>query len=551
MNQAIDEEVARKIAKLKGFELEIKHRGEKVEAVAPKKKIVVDENDEKFLKPRSPVVCILGHVDHGKTTLLDSIRKANVVAGEAGGITQHVGAYQIEHKDQKITFLDTPGHAAFSKIRERGANLTDVSVLVVAADDGFMPQTDEALKFAQRAQGTLLVAINKMDSKGADQDKVKTQMQERSIPSEDWGGEVVTVPISALKGDGVDDLLDMILLQAELMDLKSNPNRPAEGIVVESKVEAGRGAVATVLVQRGTLQIGDVLVAGKEYGRVRAMADAMGKQLKEAGPAFPVEVIGLSGAPASGDEMAVVISEGRAREVAEFRERRERDAHAAATTRGTLEEMFEKIKDGEAESLPIVLKGDVHGSVGAIKASLDSLATDEVRVNMLHSAVGGINESDVTLARASGAAIIGFNVRANPQARALAKRDGVEIRYYSIIYNLIDDLKAVLSGMLSPEIRETFLGNATIKEVFNVSKVGKIAGCFISEGLVRKGANVRLIRDEVVIHEGELSQLKRFKDDAAEVKEGVDCGMAFANYQDMRTGDTIECFSVEEIAREI
>ena len=515
-------------------------------------KTVNDDDDASELVSRPPVVTVMGHVDHGKTSLLDAMRSSDVAAGEAGGITQHIGAYQVNTASgSKITFIDTPGHSAFSEMRARGASVTDIVVLCVAADDGIMPQTVEAIHHAKAANVPIIIAVNKIDRPDADPARIRTDLLQHDIQVEEMGGEALAIDVSAKEHLNLDKLEEAITLQAELMDLKSNPNRPAEGIVVESKVEAGRGAVATVLVQRGTLQIGDILVAGKEYGRVRAMTDAMGKQLKEAGPAFPVEVLGLSGAPASGDDMAVVISEGRAREVAEFRERRERDTYAAATTRGTLEEMFEKIKDGEAESLPIVLKGDVHGSVGAIKASLDSLATDEVRVNMLHSAVGGINESDVTLARASGAAIIGFNVRANPQARALAKRDGVEIRYYSIIYNLIDDLKAVLSGMLSPEIRETFLGNATIKEVFNVSKVGKIAGCFVSEGLVRKGANVRLIRDEVVIHEGELSQLKRFKDDAAEVKEGVDCGMAFTDYQDMRAGDTIECFSVEEIAREI
>ena len=515
-------------------------------------KTVNDDDDASELVSRPPVVTVMGHVDHGKTSLLDAMRSSDVAAGEAGGITQHIGAYQVNTASgSKITFIDTPGHSAFSEMRARGASVTDIVVLCVAADDGIMPQTVEAIHHAKAANVPIIIAVNKIDRPDADPARIRTDLLQHDIQVEEMGGEALAIDVSAKEHLNLDKLEEAITLQAELMDLKSNPNRPAEGIVVESKVEAGRGAVATVLVQRGTLQIGDILVAGKEYGRVRAMTDATGNQLKEAGPAFPVEVLGLSGAPASGDEMAVVISEGRAREVAEFRERRERDTYAAATTRGTLEEMFEKIKDGEAESLPIVLKGDVHGSVGAIKASLDSLATDEVRVNMLHSAVGGINESDVTLARASGAAIIGFNVRANPQARALAKRDGVEIRYYSIIYNLIDDLKAVLSGMLSPEIRETFLGNATIKEVFNVSKVGKIAGCFVSEGLVRKGANVRLIRDEVVIHEGELSQLKRFKDDAAEVKEGVDCGMAFTDYQDMRAGDTIECFSVEEIAREI
>jgi len=511
-----------------------------------------DDDDASELISRAPVVTVMGHVDHGKTSLLDAMRSSDIAAGEAGGITQHIGAYQVNTAlGSKITFIDTPGHAAFSEMRARGASVTDIVVLCVAADDGIMPQTTEAIHHAKAANVPIIVAINKIDRPDADPARVRTDLLQHDIQVEEMGGEALAIDVSAKERLNLDKLEEAITLQAELLDLKSNPNRAAEGIVVESKVDVGRGAVATVLVQRGTLRIGDIMVAGKEYGRVRAMTDAMGKHLNQAGPAVPVEVLGLSGAPASGDEMAVVISEGRAREVAEFRERRERDTSAGENARGTLEEMFEKIKDGEATSLPIVIKGDAHGSVGAIKSSLDSLATDEVRVNILHSAVGGINESDVTLARASGAAIIGFNVRANPQARALAKRDGVEIRYYSIIYNLIDDLRAVLSGMLSPEIRETFLGNATIKEVFNVSKVGKIAGCFISEGMVRKGARVRLIRDEVVIHEGELSQLKHFKDDAEEVKEGNDCGMAFTNYQDMRAGDAIECFSVQEIARQI
>ncbi|NQW00743.1 MAG: translation initiation factor IF-2 [Rhodospirillales bacterium] len=511
-----------------------------------------DDDDESDLVSRAPVVTVMGHVDHGKTSLLDAMRSANVAAGEAGGITQHIGAYQVTTSSgAKISFIDTPGHAAFTEMRARGASVTDIVVLCVAADDGIMPQTIEAIRHAKAAGVPIIVAVNKIDRPDADPARVRTDLLQHDIQVEEMGGDVMAIDVSATQRLNLDKLEEAITLQAEVLDLKSNPNRAAEGVVIEAKMEQGRGSVATVLVQRGTLRIGDILVAGKEVGRVRAMNDALGNALSEAGPAVPVEVLGLNGTPAAGDEVAVVDNEGRAREVAEFRQRRDKNAQAAAGARGSLEQMFERIKVGEAKSLPIVIKGDVHGSVEAINSALNNLATDEVKVHILHSAVGGINESDVTLARASGAAIIGFNVRANPQARDLAKRDGVELRYYSIIYNLLDDLKAVLSGMLAPEVRETFLGNAKIQEVFNVSKVGKVAGCMVVEGMVRKGARVRLIRDETVIHEGELSQLKRFKDDAKEVKEGIECGMAFANYQDMRAGDTIECFDVEEIARHL
>lgn len=511
-----------------------------------------DDDDEGDLVSRAPVVTVMGHVDHGKTSLLDAMRSANVAAHEAGGITQHIGAYQVTTgSGAKISFIDTPGHAAFTEMRARGASVTDIVVLCVAADDGIMPQTIEAIRHAKAAGVPIIVAVNKIDRPDADPARVRTDLLQHDIQVEEMGGDVLAIDVSATERLNLDKLEEAITLQAELLDLKSNPNRPAEGVVIEAKMEQGRGTVATVLVQRGTLRIGDIMVAGKEVGRVRAMNDALGNSLNEAGPAVPVEVLGLNGTPAAGDEVAVVENEGRAREVAEFRQRRDKNAQAAAGARGSLEQMFEKIKVGEAKSLPIVIKGDVHGSVEAINSALNNLATDEVKVHILHSAVGGVNESDVTLARASGAAILGFNVRANPQARDLAKRDGVEIRYYSIIYNLLDDLKAVLSGMLAPEVRETFLGNAKILEVFNVSKVGKVAGCMVVEGMVRKGARVRLIRDETVIHEGELSQLKRFKDDAKEVKEGIECGMAFANYQDMRPGDTIECFDVEEIARHL
>jgi len=510
------------------------------------------DDDEGALEARAPVVTIMGHVDHGKTSLLDALRETDVAGHEAGGITQHIGAYQVTMPSgAKISFLDTPGHAAFSEMRSRGAQVTDIVVLCVAADDGIMPQTVEAIRHAQAAEVPIIVAINKIDRPDADANRVRTDLLQHNIQVEEVGGEVLAIEVSATEKINLDKLEEAILLQAELLDLQANPARPAEGVVVESKVEQGRGSVATVLVQRGTLRVGDIFVAGKEWGRVRAMFDAHGEALDEAGPSVPVEILGLGGTPNAGDEVSVVEDEARAREVGEFRLRREKAASTAASARGTLEQMFERIKEGEAETLPVVIKADVHGSVEAIVGALDKLGTDEVKVQVLHSAVGGINESDVTLARASNAPIIGFNVRANPQARELANRDSVEIRYYSIIYNLTDDLKQVLSGMLAPEIRETYLGNAQIREVFNITKVGKVAGCMVTEGQVKRGARVRLIRDDVVIHEGELSQLRRFKDDVKDVKDGTECGMAFANYQDIQPGDMIECFDVEEVARQL
>ena len=510
------------------------------------------DDDEKALQPRAPVVTVMGHVDHGKTSLLDALRETDIAGGEAGGITQHIGAYQVElSSGDKISFIDTPGHAAFTEMRARGAQVTDIVVLCVAADDGIMPQTIEAIHHAKAAEVPIIVAINKMDKPDADANRVRTELLQHDLQVEEMGGDVLSIEVSALQKTNLDKLEEAILLQAELLDLRANPERPAEGIVVESKMEQGRGSVSTVLVQRGTLNVGDIFVAGSEWGRVRAMVDAHGLQMDSAGPSVPVEVLGLNGTPDAGDEVVVVESEARAREVCEFRSRRKRDATAAVAGRGTLEQMFEKIKEGEAQALPVVLKGDVHGSIEAISSALANLSTDEVRVQVLHSAVGGINESDVTLARASGAPIIAFNVRANPQARELAKRDGVDIRYYSIIYDLTDDMKKMLSGMLSPEVRETFLGYAEVKEVFAVSKVGKVAGCLVTEGQVKRGSAVRLIRDDVVIHQGELSQLKRFKDDVKEVVSGTECGMAFANYQDIQVGDVIECFDVEEVAREL
>ena len=510
------------------------------------------DDDAEALVSRAPVVTVMGHVDHGKTSLLDALRETDVVAGEAGGITQHIGAYQLEiSSGDKISFIDTPGHAAFTEMRARGAQVTDIVVLCVAADDGIMPQTVEAIHHAKAAEVPIIVAINKMDRPDADANRVRTELLQHDLQVEEMGGDILSVEISALEKTNLDKLEEAIVLQSELLDLKANPDCPGEGIVIEAKMEQGRGSVSTVLMQRGTLRLGDIFVAGSEWGRVRAMVNASGQQMEEAGPSVPVEMLGLNGTPDAGDEIVVVENEARAREICAFRERRKRDASAAVMGRGTLEQMFEQIKEGEAQALPIVLKGDVHGSVEAISGALANLATDEVCVQVLHAAVGGINESDVTLARASGAPIIAFNVRANPQARDMAKRDGVDIRYYSVIYDLTDDMKKVLSGMLAPEVRETFLGYAEVKEVFAVSKVGKVAGCLVTEGQVKRGATVRLIRDEVVIHQGELSQLKRFKDDAQEVQSGTECGMAFANYQDIQVGDVIECFDVEEVSREL
>ncbi len=502
------------------------------------------------MAPRPPVVTIMGHVDHGKTSLLDAMRQTDVVAGEAGGITQHIGAYQVDlGDDRKITFLDTPGHAAFTQMRARGAKVTDLIILVVAADDSIMPQTEEAISHAKAAGVPIIVAINKIDKPDADANKVRTDLLQYEIQVEGMGGEVQDVEVSALKKINLDGLQEAILLQSELLELKANPDRPADGAVVEARLDKGRGAVATMLVERGTLKRGDILVVGAEWGKVRAMSDDKGQQVQKAGPAYPVEVLGLNGVPEPGDKFHVVETEARAREIAEFRQRQRREKAAAKTSGTSLEQMMAQLQDSEIKELPIVIKGDVQGSIEAIVGSLDKMSTDEVRVRVLHTGVGGISESDVILAQASSAPVIGFNVRANKQARDEAERSGVEIRYYSVIYDLLDDLKGALSGMLEPELRETFLGNAEILEVFNISKHGKVAGCRVTEGKVERGAKVRLIRDNVVIHEGELSQLKRFKDDVNEVPGGQECGMSFANYEDMRSGDVIECFSVEKVTR--
>jgi translation initiation factor IF-2 len=508
-------------------------------------------DEEGVLEPRPPVVTIMGHVDHGKTSLLDAIRQANVVAGEAGGITQHIGAYQVEQNGQKITFIDTPGHAAFTAMRARGAQATDIAILVVAADDSVMPQTIESINHAKAAGVPIIVAINKIDKPTANAQKVRTELLQHEVFVESMGGEVLDVEVSAKNKTNLDKLLEAILLQAEILDLKANPNRTAEGTVIEAQLDRGRGAVATVLVQKGTLKPGQILVAGDQWGRVRALVTDKGEHVKEAGPAMPVEVLGLSGTPAAGDRFAVVDSESRAREISEYRQRLARDKAAArqSGSRGSLEQMMSQLQSSGLKEFPLLIKGDVQGSIEAIAGALEKLGTDEVRVRIVHSGAGAITESDISLAEASNAAIIGFNVRANAQARAASERSGIEIRYYNIIYDLVDDVKAAMSGLLSPERRETFLGNAEILEVFNITKVGKVAGCRVTEGKVERGAGVRLLRDNVVIHEGKLKTLKRFKDEVAEVPVGQECGMAFENYEDIRAGDVIECFRVEHITR--
>jgi len=502
--------------------------------------------------PRPPIVTIMGHVDHGKTSLLDAIRHANVVAGEAGGITQHIGAYQVTAPGgAKITFIDTPGHAAFTAMRARGAKVTDIVVLVVAADDGVMPQTIEAIRHAKAAKAPIIVAINKIDKPDANPQRVMQELLQHDVQVEAFGGETLAVEVSATKQINLDKLLEAIALQAELLDLVADPERNAEGTVIEARLDRGRGPVATVLVQRGTLRVGALVVAGSQWGRVRALIDDKGENVDEAKPSTPVEVLGFSGAPEAGDRVAVVESEARAREIAEYRERQKREKLAVrgGVVRTSLSDMMSNLKTAGRKELPIVVKGDVQGSVEAITAAIEKLGTEEVAARVIHGGVGGVTESDVTLAEASKAVIIGFNVRAHKEARDLAEQQGIEIRYYNIIYNLVDDVKAAMSGLLAPTLRETMLGNAQILEVFNISKVGNVAGCRVTDGVVQRGAHVRLIRDNVVVHEGKLSTLKRFKDEVAVVQAGQECGMAFENYQDMRIGDVIECYSVEEIRR--
>jgi translation initiation factor IF-2 len=548
INDTIDADTAQLIAE------EMGHSVRRVSEADVEEGLFDKIDNTEATTPRAPVVTVMGHVDHGKTSLLDAIRSAKVAEGEAGGITQHIGAYQVTAPSgTKITFIDTPGHAAFTAMRARGAKVTDIVVLVVAADDGVMPQTVEAIDHAKAAKVPIIVAINKIDKADAKPDRVRTDLLQHGIQVESMGGDVVDVEVSATKKTNIDKLLEMIGLQAEILDLKSNLERPAEGTVIEAKLDRGRGPVATVLVQRGTLRVGDLVVAGAEWGRVRALVSDTGEPIETAGPSTPVEVLGFSGTPDAGDRLAVVENEGRAREVTDYRARQKREKSSARASgmRGSLEQMMAQAKTSGRKEFPLVIKADVQGSLEAVIGSLEKLGTDEVAARVLHAGVGGISESDVTLAEASGVPIIAFNVRANKEAREAAERNGIEIRYYNIIYDLVDDVKKAMSGLLAPTLRETMLGNAQILEIFKVSKVGNIAGCRVTDGTVERGANVRLIRDNVVIHEGKLSQLKRFKDDAREVSAGMECGMAFEGYQDMRAGDVIECYRVETIQRSL
>ncbi|MDA9484078.1 translation initiation factor IF-2, partial [Bradyrhizobium sp. CCBAU 11445] len=549
ITDVIDADTAQLIAE------ELGHTVKRVAASDVEEGLFDATDDSTDTETRSPVVTVMGHVDHGKTSLLDALRHANVVSGEAGGITQHIGAYQVlsPESGKKITFIDTPGHAAFTAMRARGAKVTDIVVLVVAADDGVMPQTIEAINHAKAARVPIIVAINKIDKPDAKPERVRTELLQHEVQVESFGGEVVDVEVSAKNKTNLDKLLEMIALQADILDLKTNSERPAEGTVIEAKLDRGRGPVATVLVQRGTLRVGDIIVAGAEMGRVRALISDQGETVQEAGPSVPVEVLGFNGPPEAGDRLAVVENEARARQVTSYRAHQKRENAAASISgmRGSLEQMMSQLKTAGRKEFPLIIKADVQGSLEAILGSLEKLGTDEVAARILHAGVGGISESDVTLAEGFNAAIIGFSVRANKEAAAAAKRNGIEIRYYNIIYDLVDDVKKAMSGLLAPTLRETMLGNASILEIFNISKVGKVAGCRVTDGTVERGANVRLIRDNVVVHEGKLSTLKRFKDEVKEVQSGQECGMAFENYHDMRAGDVIECYRVETIQRSL
>lgn len=544
VTQSIDAETAELVV------LEFGHTAKKVALTDVE--IGLEDSSDTKLMPRAPVVTVMGHVDHGKTSLLDAIKQTDVVSGEAGGITQHIGAYQVTlPAGQKITFIDTPGHAAFTEMRSRGANVTDIVILVVAADDGIKEQTIEAINHAKAAQVPIIVAINKIDKPSADPARVRQELLQHELVLEELGGDIMSIQVSAKQRTNLDKLLEAVLVQAEVLDLESPQDCRATGVVIEAKVERGRGSIATVLIQKGTLKVGDIFVAGTEYGRIRALANDHGTQLKEAYPSMPVEVLGFSGTPVPGDTFIVVESETRAREVAEFRLHQQKETKALKARKNSLENLFAQSKEGALKELAVVIKSDVQGSVEAIQSSFSKLNTEEVAVKVLHTGVGGINESDMALAKASNALVIGFNVRANPQARDIASKDNVEIRYYSIIYDVIDDVKALLTGMLSPILHENFLGYAEARQVFNITKVGKVAGCMITQGVVKRGAKVRLLRDNVVIHEGSLKTLKRFKDEVKEAREGYECGMAFENYHDIRVGDVIECFEIEEKAREL
>ncbi len=546
-NETIDADTAELVAE------EMGHTVRRVTEADVENVLLEEEEDTpETLEPRSPIVTIMGHVDHGKTSLLDAIREADVVAGEAGGITQHIGAYQVQTAGgNSVTFVDTPGHEAFTAMRSRGAKVTDIVVLVVAADDGIMAQTVEAINHAKAAGVPIVVAVNKIDKPEANPQRVRNELLQHDLVAEELGGDVMVVDVSAKQKLNLDKLLETLLLLSEMMELKANPNRKAAGVVIEAEVEKGRGVVSTLLVQRGTLSIGNIVVAGEAWGRVRAMRDAHGESYSKAKPSVPVEVLGLDKAPQAGDEFAVVDDEKTARDIAEYREKRTRDLRAASEKRGSLEDLFQRASNSGIKELPIIIKADVQGSAEAIVGSLDKVATEEVAAKVLHTAVGGINESDVSLAAASKALILAFNVRASAPAKLAAEKEGVDIRYYSVIYDLVDDMKAVLGGMLNPTVREQYLGNAEIREVFNLTKYGKVSGCFVTDGVIKRGAGVRLLRDNVVIHEGKLKTLKRFKDDVKEVATNFECGMAFENYDDMKVGDVIEAFETIEEQRSL
>ena len=546
INQVIDQDTAVLVVE------ELGHSPKPVTGTDVDEDLLADERTAEGEEvQRAPVVTIMGHVDHGKTSLLDYIRRTKVVDDEAGGITQHIGAYHVKTDKGVVTFLDTPGHAAFTAMRARGAQATDIVILVVAADDGVMPQTIEAIQHAKAAEVPLVVAVNKIDRENADVERVKNELSAQEVISEEWGGDHLFVNVSAMTGEGVDALLDAILLQAELMDLKAPAEGPASGLVIESSLEKGRGAVATLLVQTGTLNQGDMIIAGEEYGRVRNMFDENQRSVKQAGPSIPVVVLGLSKTPSSGDDFLVVKNERKAREVAEYRQSKSRETKLAQQQASKLEEMFSQMTDGEDKVVPVLIKADVHGSTEALRDSLQKLSNDEVKVKVVASGVGGITESDAVLAAASNAVIIGFNVRADGAARAAIKESGVDIRYYSIIYEAIDDVKAALSGLLSPEIRENIIGIAEVKEVFSSPKLGNVAGCIVSEGYVKRANPIRVLRDNVVIYEGELESLRRFKDDVNEVRSGTECGIGVKNYNDVKAGDQIECYERVEVARTI
>ncbi|MEO1202979.1 MAG: translation initiation factor IF-2, partial [Pseudomonadota bacterium] len=547
INQVIDQDPATLVVE------ELGHVAKQISEADVDEQLLADEikaaENQGDAETRPPVVTIMGHVDHGKTSLLDYIRRTKVAAGEAGGITQHIGAYSVETDKGRVSFLDTPGHAAFTAMRARGAQATDIVVLVVAADDGVMPQTIEAIQHSKAAEVPLVVAVNKIDRENADPERVRNELSQHEVIPEEWGGDHLFVNVSAQTGEGVDTLLESILLQAEVMDLKAPAKGPAQGIVIESSLEKGRGAVATLLVQSGTLKQGDMIIAGEEYGRIRNMFDETGQSTKTAGPSEPAVVLGLSKTPNAGDDFLVVKNERKAREVAEFRQTKTRDAKLAQQQAAKLDNMFSQMEEGKAESVSLIIKSDVHGSAEALRDSLTKLSNDEVKVKVLSSAVGGITETDANLAAASNAVIIGFNVRADAAARTAIKESGVDVRYYSIIYEAIDDVKAALSGLLAPEIREQIVGLAEVKEVFKSPSLGDIAGSIVLEGYVKRSNPIRVLRENVVIYEGELESLRRFKDDVNEVRAGTECGIGVKNYNDVRVGDQIECFERVEVAR--